>query len=297
MLALDDLRMIVAVAEGGSLTEAASRLGVSLNAVSRRLMKLEEVVGLRLVERTTRSLALTDAGERLWRRAAAVVGELDEIESDLADRRGEPVGTVRVVLPSSLVTGELLRRTHELLAAHPRLAVQLLVTSRDLPLGTEVDLALVVGPPPDRAGMTARRIADVQWALCAAPSYAAAHGVPAGPASLIEHECLRFRGSEPQETWTLTSPDGELRVVPVRGKFEADDSRVLGDAAYAGLGIGIRPQRELAEAIAAGRLVEVLPGWRFGAIPLFLVRPRGRRTGPGARIVSEVLAAAAQELL
>ncbi|MEQ1569198.1 MAG: LysR family transcriptional regulator [Myxococcota bacterium] len=296
-LDLDDLRMVVAVAEGGSLTAAAARLGVSLNAVSRRLMKLEAGVGVRLVERTTRSLALTEAGERLYRRATSVVQQLDEASAELSDRRGEPMGTVRVVLPSPAVTGDLLRRIDGLLAEHPRLQVQLLVTSRELPLGTDLDLAMVVGELPDRVGIAARKIASVHWWLCAAPSYVARRGAPVVPTDLTRHECLRYRGAAPQERWTLHGPNGQVVVVPVRGSFESDDSRILGDATYAGLGIGIRPPRELGRAIAAGTLVEVLPGWVFEPLPVYLASPAGRGRSPAVRTVASVLTEAIAELL
>jgi DNA-binding transcriptional LysR family regulator len=294
---LDDLRMVVAVAESPSLTVAAGRLAVSLNAVSRRLAKLEEAVGVRLVQRTTRSLALTEAGDRLYRRALAVLEQVDLARAELAHQRGEASGTVRVVLPSSAVTGALLGRLRALLAQHARLRVQLLVTSQPLPLGHDVDLALVVGELPDRAGLVARRVAVVHWVLVASPSYVAERGLPQSPDELPRHECLRFRGSAPQDTWTLEGPDGTQVIVPVTGSFEADDSRILGEAAYQGLGIGIRPKPELEAAMERGSLVEVLPGWRFLALPLYLVSPRGRGRMPGVRTVAEALTVAVAEIV
>jgi DNA-binding transcriptional LysR family regulator len=295
-LALDDLRMVVAVAESPSLTVAAARLAVSLNAVSRRLARLEEATGVRLVQRTTRSLALTEAGDRLYRRALSVLEEVDLAWAELSDQREEAVGTVRLVLPSSSVTGALLGRLRALLALHARLRVQLVVTSQHLPLGNDVDLALIVGDLPDRAGLVARRIAVVHWGLCASPSYAAARGLPQSPGDLARHECLRYRLSGPQDTWALEGPDGAQVIVPVTGSFESDDSRILGDAAYQGLGIGIRPQGELAAAVERGLLVEVLPGWRFQALPLYLVSPRGRGRLPGVRTVAEAVTIAVAEL-
>jgi DNA-binding transcriptional LysR family regulator len=289
-LALDDLRMVVAVAESPSLTVAAARLSVNLNAVSRRL-------ALRLVQRTTRSLALTEAGDQLYRRALAVLDQVDLAAAELSEQRGEALGTVRVVLPSSAVTRALLGRLRSLLAQHVRLRVQLLVTSQQ-PMGNDVDLALIVGELPDRAGIVARRVAVVHWALCAAPSYAAERGLPRSPDELARHECLRYRdlGGGAQDSWTLEGPDDTKVIVPVTGSFESDDSRILGDAVYAGLGIGIRPQRELADATLQDRLVEVLPGWRFLAHPLHLVSPRGRGRLPSVRTVADALTIAVAEL-
>jgi DNA-binding transcriptional LysR family regulator len=295
-LALDDLRLMVAVAESPSLTVAAARLEQSLNAVSRRLARLEQSAGVRLVQRTTRRLALTEAGDLLYRRALPVLEQVDLAWAELSDQRQEAVGTVRVALPSSAVTRPLLERLRALFSRHGRLRVQLLVTHQPLPLGHDIDLALVVGELPDRAGLVARRVAVVQWALAAAPSYLAERAPPQTPAELARHECLRFRASEPQDTWTLEGPDGARVIVPVTGSFESDDSRILGDALYAGLGVGIRPQRELREAVAQGHLVELLPGWRFLAHPLYLVSPRGRGALPRVRTVAEALTVALTEL-
>lgn len=296
-LQVEDLRMLVAVAEAGSLTAAAARLGVGLNGVSRRLARLEASAGVRLVERTTRRLALTGAGDRLYRRALAVLEQVELARAELGAEQAEPIGTVRVVLPSSAVNGALLARLHGLLARHPRLRVQLLVTSRDLPLAGDVDVAVVVGALPDRAGLVARRVATVQWRLCAAPEYVAARGLPAAPAELSAHDCLRYRADGPQEQWTLVHDDGREEVVPVRGSFESDDSRILGEAAYAGLGVGLRPDGELSRAVAAGALVEVLPGWRFAAHPIHVVSPRGRGRLPGVRTVVDAVVVTLQELV
>jgi LysR family transcriptional activator of dmlA len=296
-LELEDLRMIVAVAESGSLTAASTRLDCSLNAVSRRLARLEERAGVRLVERTTRRQAVTEAGERLYRRALAALEHVDLARAELQDHLGQPEGTVRLVLPSSVVTAPLLREVQALLVAHARLKVQLLVTHRALPLGNDLDLAVVVGPLPDRAGLVARKIADVRWHLCAAPAYLATRGTPATPAELSRHDCLRFRGDTPQERWTLIHDDGREEIIPVGGAFEADDSRVLGDATYAGLGIGIRPRSELVQATADGSLCEVLPGWQFAPMPIYLVSPRGRGRLPGVRTVAAAVTSAVQALM
>lgn len=134
------------------------------------------------------------------------------------------------------------------------------------------------------------------WALCAAPAYVDARGSPSAPEDLVSHDCLRFRGPEPQETWTLEDEAGRRVTVPVGGGFESEDSRILGEATYAGLGVGIRPDRELADAVASGRLARVLPGWWFSATPVSLVGPPGRERLPAVRIVAEALVAGLEGL-
>lgn len=293
---LDDLRLIAAVTETGSLTRAAARLEITLNVASRRLQRLEASAGVRLVQRTTRRLALTEAGERLYRHAVAALAHVDAALADLGDERAEPVGTVRVVLPSSAVTEGLLGRLGRLRGDHPRLQVRLLVTARPGPLAPDVDLAVSVGAPPDQAGVAARRAASIRWALCASPAYVATRGLPCTPADLTSHECLRFRGDAPQSVWTLEDDAGERVSVPVSGGFESDDSRVLGDATYAGLGVGIRPGRELEAAVAGGRLLRVLPGWWFATTPVFVVGPPARQRLPAVRVVADALTEALLEL-
>ncbi|MCB9690117.1 MAG: LysR family transcriptional regulator [Alphaproteobacteria bacterium] len=291
-----DLRLLVAIVQTGSLTRAAASLEQSLNVVSRRLQRLEATSGVQLVRRTTRRLTVTEAGERLHRHAIRALVHVDAAVADLAAERAEPVGTVRVVLPSSTVTPWLLNHLRELRATHPRLHVRLLVTDHDQPLGGDVDLAVVVGPIPDRAGVVSRRVATVRWAFCAAPSYIEAHGMPTTPEELGSHDCLRFRGTTTQDTWTLEDDAGRRVTVPVGGGFESDDSRALGEATYAGLGIGIRPARELADGVASGRLVHVLPGWWFSATPVSLVGPPARERMPAVRVVADALIAGLRSL-
>jgi LysR family transcriptional activator of dmlA len=199
---------------------------------------------------------------------------------------------VRLALPAAVVSPSFLSQLQALLQAHPRLRVDVRVGSPHLPGEAGIDVAVVVGTPPESLMLVGRRLGTHGWGLAASPAYLKAHGVPRVPADLSKHACLRFRSELPQRTWTLTGRRGKRVVVEVNGAFECDDSRVLGDATYAGLGIGVRPERELADAVSRKSLVHVLPGWRFGALPVHILTTAGRRGLPRIVAVTELVSAA-----
>lgn len=293
---LPDLATLVAVVEAKSFTAAARRQGVTVNAVSRRLQQLEQAVGVKLVERTTRRSAPTEAGLRLYRKAVVIFDELLQAEAEVQQAHSEIEGEVRMALPAAIVTRGLLAQFERLLATNSRLRIDLRIGSSHLPGEGGIDLALATEPPPDSLALVSRKVGVHGWGLAAAPSYIKAHGQPRSPADLSDHACLRFRGDVPQSTWTLTGARGKRAVVKVSGAFECDDSRVLGDATYAGLGIGVRPEEELADAVKRKALVHVLPGWRFGEQPAYLLTTVGRRDLPRVRVVAEAVAAAVRSL-
>lgn len=288
---LSDLSLIAAIAEEGSLTRAAERLGTSLNATSRALARLEAREGITLVRRTTRSCALTEPGEVVYRRGLAILEQAEALRGDLAAFRDRPAGTVRVRLPASTVTAGLLQRLQAILGQHEGLQVQITVSRRDLLPSHDVDLALHVGELPDRSGLVARRVRVMRWVLCASPGYVARRGLPASVGALSAHDCVRYRAAEPETRWVLDHGDGHRESVPVGGVFESDDGRVLADATYGGLGIGILPEPEVRAGVAAGTLVAVLPDWSFAPPPVFLLVPRGRSRLPAIRTVAAALEA------
>lgn len=286
-----DLQTFVAIVDAGSFTAAARRQGLTVNAVSRRLQQLEDGLGTKLLERTTRRTAPTDAGRRLREKAGAVLDALLVAEAEVQRSELAIEGLVRVALPPAIVTAALLRGLERLMAEQPRLRVDLRIGAPLLPGEAGVDLSVLVTPPPATHGLIARRIALRAWGLAAAPSYASAHGLPRTPERLSEHACLRFSGEAPQRTWTITGPRDRRVTVNVDGGFQCDDSRVLGDALYAGLGVGLRPEGEIEEGVRRGSLVRVLPGWRFEARPAYLVTTQSRRRIPRVSKVSELVAA------
>lgn len=293
---LPDLQTFVAIVDAGSFTAAARRQGLTVNAVSRRLQQLEESLGTKLIERTTRRCTPTDAGKRLHERAAAVFDALVQAEAEVQQSKVAVEGLVRIALPPAIVTPLLLQEFERLLKTHPRLRVDLRIGVHHLPGEAGIDVAVAAEPPPATHNLISRSIGVHGWGLAASPGYVKARGVPRSAAALSGHACLRFASEPAQRTWTLMGPRERRVTVKVDGAFESDDSRVLGDAIYAGLGIGVRPESEIAAGVQRKTLVHVLPGWRFGVQPAYLVTTAGRRKLPRVAAVSDLLAAAVRGL-
>jgi DNA-binding transcriptional LysR family regulator len=294
---LEDLRTFALVVDCGSLSAAARTLQLSTNAVSRRLQRLESQASARLLHRTTRRLSLTDEGRMLYVRCARIVAELDAVEEELHPSGDLLQGAVRLAVPSGAPIRHLLESIANVLASHPRLTVQLRIANAPIdPIASNVDVALHVGAVPD-SSLIARPLATLSWVLVASPAYVTRHGLPRQPADLAEHQCLRLLADRPQRTWDLIDRRGRRVKARVGGAFECDDSRVLGDAIDAGLGIGVRADADLARGLAAGTLVHVLPGYRFGAFEVTALVPPGRlkvpRVAAFVALLREVIAAVA----
>ncbi|MBL0726608.1 LysR family transcriptional regulator [Piscinibacter sp. HJYY11] len=273
---LEDLKTFVQVVECGSLSAAARALQVTVNAVSRRVMRLEMNLGVKLLRRSTRAASVTDEGRLLYERARQVLAVLDAAEEEVRGTGGALKGLIRVGLSGGACSVAVLGGIGQLLDEHPDLRLQVLITNRAAdPIGGGLDIALHVGPPQD-SRLVARHLARASWLLAAAPSYfAAGREMPRSPDDLRAHRCLRIASDVAQDHWTLTDASGTLHRVAVRGNFESDDSRALSDATYAGIGIGIRPQRELLDAVARGTLVHVLPEYRFEPLDVYALMPSG----------------------
>jgi DNA-binding transcriptional LysR family regulator len=293
---LDELRAFTAVFEAGGFTAAGKRLVLTTNAVSLRVQRLEHELGVRLFTRTTRSVAPTEEGRTFYARVSRVLADLDEAEDELRPTSGGLRGTVRLAVPGALATLPLLERLRELVEEHPLLSIQTHVASGAVDLVAEgVDIGVIVGQLPETT-FVGRLLGRATWVLAAAPSYLDAHGRPRTPADLSGHRCLRLLSNPPQDEWTLVDRRGREVVVQVRGGYEADDSRTLGDATYAGLGIGVRPAGECARAQREGRLERVLAGYRFQPLDVYALVPKGRLRVPRVAACLEALRAALQEL-
>lgn len=284
---LDEIRTFVCLVDMKSLSGAARSLHVTVNAVWSRLERIEARAGTRLVERTTRSLRVTEAGERVARRARRILDELESASQDVAPS-DQLRGTVRVAVSPDVASGAFLLELGQLLTSNPELRVELIGRSRLIePVAAGVDIIVWPGPVPSQAS-TVRKIGTLEWALAAAPAYVAAHGLPLRAEELVEHNCLLAIRGRKEATWLLDA-EGVTREVPVSSRFESDATEILENAIYAGLGIGIRPLREVRASVDAGRLVHVLPALRLAPMELSLVAPVGRLRSPHVRAVADVL--------
>lgn len=286
---IEALRVFVQVVDSGSLSAAGRVLGLAPTLVSRRIARLESELDVRLLQRTTRSLHVTDEGRAFYRRCRRILEELEVATEEVRPAVGKVHGRVRASLPTVLSSLGIMEAATELLERHRGLSLQL--SFSDQPVDVVAggwDVALHVGVPPDSTHL-ARRLTHLSPVLAATPEYLSRAGIPQRPEDLSEHECLRFISDRPQDTWTLVDAAGEERVVPVHGRFESDNSAALGDAMFAGLGIGIRPGAEVERAVEEGTLVRVLPRWQMVGFPLYLLIPAGRSGIPRIRLFADWL--------
>jgi DNA-binding transcriptional LysR family regulator len=293
---IDEIRTFVRVVEAKSLTAVARELRVSANAVWRRLERIEERAGARLIERTTRTLRVTEAGERVAKHARRILESLDEAARAVVANSEQLRGTVRVAVSSDVAAGSFLLEVRELLDANPEFRVEVLGRSRLIePVSAGVDIIVWAGPIATLSS-TARKVGSLDWALAAAPSYVARRGAPTTPAELSAHDCLLAVRGQKETEWDLLGPDGTAISVPVSARFEADTSEILSSALAAGLGVGLRPLREVREAALEGRLVHILPSFRSAPMEISLVAPIGRLKSPHVRAVADALTRRLREL-
>ena len=274
------LHWLVVLGQQGSYTAAAARLGVSKAAMSQRIAELERAAGVALVRRTTRSMRLTEAGQRLVDETRLPFERIAHSYAGVRDLAGVPRGLLRVTAPVALARQQLVPLLAQFLRAHPEVRLELDLSDRLASLATEgFDLAI----------RHASSVADthVAWPLCATRSVLVASRAylrhrepPRTPAELAAHDCLSYPRPQDTPTWTFERRAGrqpaERVTVAVAGPFAANNSEALRDAALTGLGIALLPDFSAQAALKAGRLVEVLPGWRptgSFAEQLFAVRP------------------------
>ncbi|MGQ4880553.1 LysR family transcriptional regulator [Billgrantia sp. LNSP4103-1] len=249
---LDAMTAYVRVAELGSYTRAAETLDLSRTRVSRLIMDLESHLGVRLLQRTTRRLHLTEAGESYLARAQGILQALEEAQAELGAGSSEVCGRLRLNGPMSFGTRFLSPLITRFMLEHPALQVRLDLNDRRVDLLEEgYDLAIRIGELPD-SSLVARRLTRCRLLLCASPDYLARFGEPRSLEALAEHRCLRYR--------TASGADWQLggRRLAVQGPLESNNGDVLTHAAEAGLGIAHQPSFLVTESIRHGRLVPLL---------------------------------------
>jgi len=261
----------------GSYTQAAQRLGISKAAMSQHIAELERAAGVPLVQRTTRSVRLTEAGQQL---ADATAGAFETITTAFAgikDLAATPSGRVRLTAPVALARQQIVPLLPAFLRAYPDVRLELDLSDRLVPLAQEgYDLAIRhTHAPPDT---------HVAWALCptqsvlvASRAYLRRRGTPRSPADLADHDCLHYLRPGDAPAWQLMPEQGGAKLtVPVSGPFSANNSEALREAALAGLGIALLPDFSAQSALRSGKLIAVLPQWQpvgsFGD-QLWAIRP------------------------
>jgi DNA-binding transcriptional LysR family regulator len=282
------LHWLSVLAQQGSFTAAAERLGVSKAAMSQRIAELERAARVTLVQRTTRSVRLTEAGQRLVDDTRASFAQIAQSFAQVQDLADQPSGLLRVTAPVAFARQQLVPLLADFLKSHPDVRLELDLSDRLTTLATEgFDLAIRhTARPPDT---------HVAWALCrtetvlvATRAYLRRRGEPQTPTDLHAHNCLHYPRSQDTPAWTFEprdshdSHDGQAHLaqervtVPVSGNFAANNSEALREAALTGAGIALMPDFSAQEALRQGKLVPVLPAWRsVGAFAeeIYAIRP------------------------
>lgn len=268
---LEAWAVFATVADHGSFSAAAIAIGVSKATVSKTISRLETSLGQSLFHRTSRRLALTEAGKDLAGRARRIVAEARAAEEAAHDAAAAPEGRVRLAAPMSFGIRNVAPLVTEFLARHPGIELELVLSDARVDIVAEgFDVALRIADLPD-SSLRARRLCGIATYLVAAPSYLARHGTPAHPGELGEHRLLAYTNIG--GPWRFHGPDGAEVAVRARGPLSANSGDALMPALCEGLGIARLPDFILGDALARGAVVEILPAWRPAPIGLHLLTP------------------------
>jgi len=285
---VDDREVFFGVVEAKGFAAAARRLGTTPASVSRRVKALEQRLGVRLLQRTTRKLSLTDAGERYFSEGRRLLRELDVLEQALTAAAREPEGELRIVAPMSFGQRRLGPLVARFAALHGKLRISLLLEDRESDLFDEAaDLAIRIGYPAD-SSLVARAIAPVPRHVCASPAYLHRRGCPQSPEDLLQHDCLHYNLISEREEWSFRGDDSE-RTLAIRGRFCSNNGDVLAQAAVAGLGITLLPDFIVEDDLAQGRLVKVLEDYERAPFTLFALYPSRQHVPAKTRAFLEYL--------
>lgn len=258
---LQPIRIFVSVVQNGSLSAAGRQLGLSAASVSRHLSALETMLACRLVNRTSRKLTLTEAGEIYYSKVEHILQQISEANTTVSGLQSLPRGTLRVharMLVGQLIVVPALPR---FLAANPEVRVDLMMSNRVIDLVEQnVDVDIRIGKLVDST-LVAKRLAVSERALCATPSYLRRAPAIAHPLDVAEHNCLTYRMNMGPTVWHFRDMNGRLTEVPVSGNLQADHGFSLLEATRAGVGLALMPDWAVRDDLATGRLVRVLPDY------------------------------------
>lgn len=286
---LSTMETFVRVAEAGSFVAAAQRLGLSAAMVSRHVQDLEQRLGTRLLNRTTRRISLTEAGAAYFERGRQLLRELEELDLSAAREVQQPRGLLRVNAPVVFGTRHLSRLLTEYQERYPDVAIDLSLTDRFIDLVEEgADLAVRIGALTDST-LVARRLCPARLVLCASPAYLAQHGTPGSTDALASHNCLGYTYTRGGVEWELHGADGPV-VVPFRGSLRANHGEVLLQAALDGMGIILSPTFIVGEALCDGRLQQVLPRVGLTELSVYAVFPSRKFLSAKVRTFVDFLA-------
>ena len=286
---IQEMAIFARVVGAGSLSAAARELGLSPALVSRRLAALESRLGARLINRTTRSLHLTDDGATYYEACARVLADIEEADATVSAGRVEPRGTLRVALPASFGHQHIAPLIPRFAERYPQIQLALSLSDRTVNLIEEgFDLAVRIAHLED-SSLTARKLAPNRRVVCASPGYLARHGTPRTPDELARHNCLTT--TDFAMNWDYKGPDGKPGSVRVTGRYSCDNWEVLREWALAGLGIALKSTWDVHRLLVDGSLVEVCTGYTFHSdVAIYAVYPSRRFLPAKTRVFIDFLA-------
>ncbi|MEO1700997.1 MAG: LysR family transcriptional regulator [Pseudomonadota bacterium] len=253
-----DLEIFARVVSAGSMSAAGRELGLSPAVVSKRLRRLEDRLGTRLLQRTTRQIALTEAGQGFYERVVAILAGVEEAESFVSRRSALARGTLKVSAPTSFGRMHIAPYLSAFMDSNKDLTVNILLSDELVDIvGEGFDVAIRIGELAD-SSLVARKLAPVRRILCATPAYVEAHGAPTSLAELAEHNCLTHAVSD---VWKLEGPEGSETFRP-NGTLTSNSSEVIREAVLAGVGIALRSTWDIGTDLASGKLVRVLDDYQ-----------------------------------
>jgi DNA-binding transcriptional LysR family regulator len=284
-----EMRAFAAVVDAGSFVGAADALDLSKAAISRQVADLESRLGVRLLNRTTRRLSLTEEGEVFYARAKDLLGSLEEMESEVVARSGQAVGTLKVTAPVSFGLLQLAPLWPGFMAKHPLVRLEVMLADRFVDLVEEgVDLAVRIARL-ESSSLVSRKLSSTRLVLCASPRYLKKHGRPRHPSELAQHAVIAYSLLSVGDDWQFTGPEGlvQVRVAPRMRTNSGDTCRA---AALGHEGIVLEPSFMVADDLAAGSLVQLLPEYRSLELGIYAVYPSRKFVAPKVRALIDHLA-------
>lgn len=288
---LYEMSVLAKTVAAGSLSAAARELGVSTAVVSRRIAALEARLGVRLLNRTTRRIALTDEGARYHESCVRILAEVEEADAAAAARRIEPQGVLRIALPTSFGQKHVAPLIPRFAERHPKVQLALSLADRTVNVIEEgFDLAVRIAELED-SSLAARRLAPNRRVVCASPDYLRRHGTPKTPQDLVGHNCLTISTTDFGMVWEYKGPDGRPGAVRVSGNLACDNWTVLRDWAVAGLGVALKSTWDVRRDLEDGSLVQLFPDYTFdGDVAIYAVYPHRRYLPAKTRAFIDFLA-------
>jgi DNA-binding transcriptional LysR family regulator len=276
----NEMAAFVRVVDAQGFSAAAPALGLTPSAVSKLVTRLEARLGVRLLQRTTRALHLTQEGEAFYESARRIVDDIDTLERRIVEGRGTPQGLLRVTTSLAFATHQLAPVLAEFLTRYPAIQCALLPTDRMVDMVEEgIDVAIRIGRLADTSFM-ARRIGVDRRVICASPDYLARHGTPRHPEELLRHNCILSRERAHLNRWAF-SIAGEVREIEVTGRLAVDEGDAQLQLALQGIGIVRLTRLTVAQAVRGGRLVSLLPDFSAEQpLPINAVYPHRRHLAP-----------------